>query len=249
MVDERARDRDTLLLAAGELVRERVHLVREADEVQHLGHLPPDRRGALALHLQGVRDVLGGGPVRQQLEVLEDAADVAAQQRDLRALQPAELAAADDDLARGRLELLQDEPDRRSSCPTPRRRRRTRTRPCRSRTSRLAAPRRQARRSSSRSRRPPSPSSSAQAAAGRAPALGGQPSRRVRLCAGGPVPARQVGVRRSWRGLTGRTSLAEGSATEPFPRPSRAGTRGRNHRARRRELPAYCRFRTRCGGP
>ena len=53
----------------------------------------------LALHLQRVGDVLGGGAARQQLEVLEDAADVAAQHRHLRALQPAELAAADDDLA------------------------------------------------------------------------------------------------------------------------------------------------------
>src|SRR5205814_24873 len=66
---------------------------------------------ALALHLERIGDVLGRGPVRQQLEVLEHAADVAAQQRNLRALEPPELAAADDDLARGRLELLQDETD------------------------------------------------------------------------------------------------------------------------------------------
>ena len=74
-----ARDRDALLLAAGELVGQRVHLVREPDHVHDLGHLAADRRRRLALHLERVGDVLGGGAVRQQLEVLEDAADVAAQ--------------------------------------------------------------------------------------------------------------------------------------------------------------------------
>ena len=54
---------------------------------------------ALALHLQRVGDVLGRGAVREQLEVLEDAADVAAQHRHLRALEPRQVAAADDDLA------------------------------------------------------------------------------------------------------------------------------------------------------
>ena len=44
VVDERARDRDALLLAAGELVGQRVRLVREADHREHLGHLPADRR-------------------------------------------------------------------------------------------------------------------------------------------------------------------------------------------------------------
>ena len=113
VVDDGARDRDALLLTARELVGKRGHLVREPDEVEHLGHLAADRAAAFALHLQRVGDVLGRRTVREQLEVLEDAADVAAQVRHLRALEARQVAAADDDLARGRLDLLQHEPDHR----------------------------------------------------------------------------------------------------------------------------------------
>src|SRR5688500_269231 len=111
---ERARDRDPLLLATRELVREGTHLVRQSDEGERLRNLGPDAGLGLALHLEGVRDVLGRGAVGQELEVLEDAADVAPQERDLGVLQAAELTAADDDLSFRRLELLQQEPhDRR----------------------------------------------------------------------------------------------------------------------------------------
>src|ERR687895_1631808 len=72
VVDERARDRDALLLAARELLRTRVHLVREPDEVQNLGHLPADLRARLALDAERVADVLRGGAIREELEVLED---------------------------------------------------------------------------------------------------------------------------------------------------------------------------------
>ena len=87
MVDERARDRDALLLAARQLVREAVELLAEADELQDLGHLALDRAARLALHLERVGDVLVDGAVRQELEVLEHAADVAAQLRHARAAQ------------------------------------------------------------------------------------------------------------------------------------------------------------------
>ena len=53
------------------------------------------------------------GAVREELEVLEDAADVPSEQRDLRALEAHEIAPADDDATFGRLELLEDEPDHR----------------------------------------------------------------------------------------------------------------------------------------
>ena len=88
---------------------ERVHPVREADHREHLGHLLADRAAALALHLERVGDVLGRRAVGQQLEVLEYAADVAAQHRHLGALEPRQVAAADDDLAARRLELLQQQ--------------------------------------------------------------------------------------------------------------------------------------------
>ena len=45
-VDERAGDRDPLLLAAGQLVRQPVGLAVEADQLEHLGHdLPIVARG------------------------------------------------------------------------------------------------------------------------------------------------------------------------------------------------------------
>src|SRR4029078_2464824 len=81
MVDDGARDRDALLLAARELVGPGTGRVREADEPQHLGHLAPDRGRRLTLHSQRVRDVLEGGTVAEELEVLEDAADVAPKER------------------------------------------------------------------------------------------------------------------------------------------------------------------------
>src|SRR5262245_64639708 len=51
--------------------------------VHDLGNLAPDRGAVFALHLERVRDVLRGGAARQELEVLEHAADVAAEQRHL----------------------------------------------------------------------------------------------------------------------------------------------------------------------
>ncbi len=111
VVDEGARNRDSLLLASGELIGEGVHLVREADHVHDLGHLAPNVAAALTLNLQRVRDILGRGAGRKELEVLEDAADVAAQLRDVRAAEPGQVAAADEDPPAGRLELLQQEAD------------------------------------------------------------------------------------------------------------------------------------------
>ena len=58
-----------------------------------------------------VADVLGGGAVEEELEVLEHAAEVPAEQRHLGALKPAEVAPSDDDPALCRLDLLQQEPD------------------------------------------------------------------------------------------------------------------------------------------
>jgi hypothetical protein len=118
MVDHRARDRDALLLAAGQLPRERRRLVREADERERLGHLLANRLGPVTLHLQRVRHVLGGRPVGQELEVLEHAPEVAPEQRNLRVLEPTEVAPADDDPPPRRLELLEEQAnDRRLARP------------------------------------------------------------------------------------------------------------------------------------
>jgi hypothetical protein len=85
--------------------------VREPDHVQHLGDLLADLPARLALDAQRVADVLGSGAVREELEVLEHTTDVAAQERDLGALEAVQVTAADDDSALRRLELLEDEPD------------------------------------------------------------------------------------------------------------------------------------------
>src|SRR3954454_17373790 len=112
-VDEGPGDGDPLLLAAGELVREAALLAREADEVEHLRHGVRDRVPGLADDLQGERDVLEHGLVRQQPEVLEDDADLAAQLRDLPVRQPPDVLAGPVDNAPRRPLLAQDQPQER----------------------------------------------------------------------------------------------------------------------------------------
>ena len=80
---------------------EAVGLVLEADQLQHLGDGPLDRVPPGPDDLEGEGDVLAHGLVGQQLEVLEHAADGAAQGRHLPGGEPVELLAGDPDLARG----------------------------------------------------------------------------------------------------------------------------------------------------
>ena len=95
-VDERARDRDPLLLAAGELVGHPLALAVEPDQLERLRARPcVDLAPRLADHLERERDVLGDGLVGQQPEVLEHGADLAAQPRHLPAGQPVEVLAGD----------------------------------------------------------------------------------------------------------------------------------------------------------
>ena len=101
VVDEGAGDGDALLLAAGELVGVAVELGREADQAQRLRHLLADFGAAGADHLQRVGDVVVDGAVGEELEVLEDGADVAAQLRDFLLRQLADVAAGDLDRAFG----------------------------------------------------------------------------------------------------------------------------------------------------
>jgi len=111
MVDEGAGDRDALLLAAGDLVRQAVRLLAEADQAEDLGHLAADHAPRLAHHLEGVGDVLVDGLVGQQLEVLEDAADVAAQQGHLALRQGAQVAPGHQDPPFRGFQFLEDELD------------------------------------------------------------------------------------------------------------------------------------------
>ena len=73
--DERAGDRDALLLAAGELVRPVAGPVREADGGERLEHaLPSLARGEARVDERQL-DVLGGGRAGQQIVGLEDESD------------------------------------------------------------------------------------------------------------------------------------------------------------------------------
>ena len=91
-----ARNRDALLLAAREFLRERVHPVLQADPLQHLERAPA------LLHVGDPQDperedhVLEDRLAGHELEVLEDEADGAAVGLDLRAAEAHEVAAADD---------------------------------------------------------------------------------------------------------------------------------------------------------
>ena len=114
VVDERARDRDALLLAARELIGVVVQLRRQAGEAQDVGHLVAHVAARSAGHLQRVGHVVVDRPVREQLEVLEDDPEVAAVVRDLLARDLGEVASRDGDRAVGRLDLLDQQPhDRR----------------------------------------------------------------------------------------------------------------------------------------
>lgn len=108
-VDHGAGHGDALLLSAGELVGEVVHLLAQADEAQHLGDLRLHDGARLADALEGKGHVLVDRLVGQELEVLVDGADLAAQVRDLLVLHLAQVLAGHDDLAAGGALLARDE--------------------------------------------------------------------------------------------------------------------------------------------
>ena len=74
---ERARQRDTLRLAARQLRRVAVAVLRQADQLEVLRDALTDLAVRQALHPQAERDVVGDGHVREQRVVLEDRVDVA----------------------------------------------------------------------------------------------------------------------------------------------------------------------------
>src|ERR1700761_3969499 len=84
---------------AGELVGHAVVLAFKAHEVEDLGHHPLDEAPRLADHLEREPDVLLDGLVRQQPEILENAADLAAKGRDLPVRELRQVVASDEDAA------------------------------------------------------------------------------------------------------------------------------------------------------
>ena len=111
LVNERAGDRDALLLATGELTGVLLELAGEAHGLQRLGAPAADLPAGLAQHSQREGDVLVDGQPRKELEVLEDEADLAPVVRQVPPLHPAQLLAVDEDLAAGWLLLPDQEPD------------------------------------------------------------------------------------------------------------------------------------------
>src|SRR5579859_5225088 len=101
-VHERPRDGDALLLAAGQVRRVGQLLAGEAHRVERFGHAAVDQAVRLAVHPQREGHVLVHGQVRQELEVLEDQAHLAAVEGKLPALHAPQLDALDEDLALGR---------------------------------------------------------------------------------------------------------------------------------------------------
>ena len=102
-------DGHALLLAARELGREAAGLLGQTDEVEHLRHLGADHVAGPPDDLHGEGDVLVDRLVGQQLEVLEDAADVPAQLGHLPVAELGDVATGDDDAAGAGLLLPEEE--------------------------------------------------------------------------------------------------------------------------------------------
>ena len=101
---EPAGEADALLHAAGELLRHRCVPVAEADQFERLGGATQPFAAVDIGHFERPGDVLDHVAVRQQPEVLEDHRDFATAQLAQRGvIHRGDFAAADPNLARGRL--------------------------------------------------------------------------------------------------------------------------------------------------
>jgi hypothetical protein len=78
-VNERPSNADALLLTAGQLTWERFLLLGQAHQIKNLGHLLADDALGAADHIECKSHVFVNRLIRQQLEVLKNATDVAAQ--------------------------------------------------------------------------------------------------------------------------------------------------------------------------
>ena len=88
---ERARERDALLLAAGELHRIFLALLRQADQRQQFGDARLDRDARLALIDEAVADIRRDTQVRKQRVGLEHDAEIARGRRQVRDVAPGDL--------------------------------------------------------------------------------------------------------------------------------------------------------------
>jgi len=109
VVDQRAGDGHALLLAAGQLRRIRGHLVAEVHRAQHVVGLFLVLARRQPEHGQDEREVLEDGHPLDELEVLKDHPQLAAEGRELPAPDGVEVPAVDDDLPLGGPHLPQDQ--------------------------------------------------------------------------------------------------------------------------------------------
>jgi hypothetical protein len=114
-VHERARERDALLLAAGELGGAPLRLSGEAHALELLAHAPADLGLVHLLALEPERDVLLDAPVREQRVALEDGVRRALEGREAR-----HVVAVEQDAALGGLLEARDHAQR-GGLPAPRR--------------------------------------------------------------------------------------------------------------------------------
>ena len=106
VTDDRARERDPLLLAAGQLARLAGLPPGEADELEDLGHPRPHLRLRQLLPLETERDVVRDRHVREERVALEDGVHVALVRRE-----PDDVAVAEEDPAGRRVLEAADHPE------------------------------------------------------------------------------------------------------------------------------------------
>src|SRR5260221_9651831 len=111
LVDQCAGDGDALLFATGKLAGVLVELPGQPHRLQRLAAPHPDDRARLALDAERERHVLVDGELGQQLEVLEDQADLAPVVRQVAPLHASQLLAVHQDLALGGLILPDQQAD------------------------------------------------------------------------------------------------------------------------------------------
>ena len=81
LLDQGAGDRRALLLAARKHRRQHMHALAKADPSQQFDHVGAIARLVAPAHAQRQRDILIGGQVVEQAEILEHHADAAPQRR------------------------------------------------------------------------------------------------------------------------------------------------------------------------
>src|SRR6266849_217570 len=113
VMNERPRDRDALLFAARKLVRVLVLLPFETHNAEHFLDLRLEVAQRALGHAQCEGNVLEDRQVGQQLEILEDHADLPPQVREMAPLEAAQILPLDMDGAGGRLLLADQEADQR----------------------------------------------------------------------------------------------------------------------------------------